>query len=62
MSNSDLHYISITDAARLIQSGKLSPVELTQALLSRIGQLDHRVQAFITLTADRALAAAFPSV
>ena len=58
MSNPDLHNLSIADAARLIQSGQLSPVELTQALLSRIGQLDHRVQAFITLTADRALAAA----
>ena len=58
MSNPDLHYLSIADAARLIQSGKLSPVELAQALLARIGQLDPRVQAFITLTADRALAAA----
>ena len=58
MSSHDLHYLSIADAARLIQSGKLSPVELVQALLARIGQLDHRVQAFITLTADRALAAA----
>lgn len=58
MSNSDLHYLSIADAARLIQSGKLSPVELTQALLGRIGELDNRVQSFITLTADRALTAA----
>ena len=58
MSSHDLHYLSIADAARLIQSGKLSPVELAQALLARIGQLDHRVQAFITLTADRVLAAA----
>jgi aspartyl-tRNA(Asn)/glutamyl-tRNA(Gln) amidotransferase subunit A len=58
MSNHDLHYLSIADAAGLIQSGKLSPVELTKALLARIGELDPRVQAFITLTADRALAAA----
>lgn len=58
MSSHDLHYLSIADAARLIQSGKLSPVELAQALLARIGELDHRVQAFITLTAERALTAA----
>ena len=58
MNHSDLHYLPIAEAARLIQSGKLSPVELTEALLSRIGRLDNRVQAFITLTADRALAAA----
>ena len=58
MSHSDLHYLPIAETAQQIQSGKLSPVELTQVLLSRIGRLDHRVQAFITLTADRALAAA----
>lgn len=58
MSSHELHYLSIADAARLIQSGKLSPVELTQALLARIGELDNRVQSFITLTADRALTAA----
>jgi aspartyl-tRNA(Asn)/glutamyl-tRNA(Gln) amidotransferase subunit A len=58
MSNPDLHHLSIAETARLIQSGKLSPVELTQALLARIGRLDHRVNAFITLTAERALAAA----
>ncbi len=55
MSNQELHCLSIADAARLIQSGKLSPLELTQALLDRIGQLDNRVNAFITLTAERAL-------
>ncbi len=58
MSNQDLHYLSIADAARLIHCGKLSPVELTQALLDRISRLDNRVQAFITLLPERALAAA----
>ncbi|MBI3935816.1 MAG: amidase [Betaproteobacteria bacterium] len=51
----DLHYLTITEAARLIQSGKLSPVELTQALLARIESLDPQLNAFITVTADLAL-------
>lgn len=58
MSASDHSYLSIAESARLIQTGKLSPVELTQSLLDRIGRMDNRVQAFITLTADRALDAA----
>lgn len=58
MSPSDLHDLSIAEAAQLIQSGRLSPMELTQALLDRIGRFDNRVNAFITLTADRALEAA----
>ena len=58
MSDLDLNYLSIAEAVALIRSGKLSPVELTEELLARIGQLDHRVRAFITLTAEQALAAA----
>jgi aspartyl-tRNA(Asn)/glutamyl-tRNA(Gln) amidotransferase subunit A len=58
VNDDELSYLPIAEAARLIHSGKLSPVELTQALLSRIDNLDHRVNAFITLTAERALDAA----
>jgi aspartyl-tRNA(Asn)/glutamyl-tRNA(Gln) amidotransferase subunit A len=58
MSDLDLNYLSIAETAALIRSGKLSPVELTEGLLARIGQLDHRVRAFITLTAEQALVAA----
>ena len=58
MKPSDLHDLSIAEAARLIQCGQLSPVELTQALLDRIHRLDHRVNAFITLSAERALESA----
>jgi aspartyl-tRNA(Asn)/glutamyl-tRNA(Gln) amidotransferase subunit A len=48
---------TIADAARLIRSKKLSPVELTEACLARAQALSH-LDAFITLTADRALAQA----
>lgn len=50
--------MTITEAAALIEARKLSPVELTQAHLDRIAQVDPLLNAFITLTADSALAAA----
>ena len=52
---SEIHFLSIAEAARLVKSRKLSPVELTQAHLDRIGALDRQLSAFITLTADLAL-------
>jgi aspartyl-tRNA(Asn)/glutamyl-tRNA(Gln) amidotransferase subunit A len=51
----ELHFLSIAEAARLIKSRKLSPVELAQAHLDRIGELDGQLSAFISLTADLAL-------
>ncbi|PYQ95853.1 MAG: Asp-tRNA(Asn)/Glu-tRNA(Gln) amidotransferase GatCAB subunit A [Acidobacteria bacterium] len=50
--------MSLTEAAALIKSRRLSPVELTQALLARIDRLDNAVGAFITVTRDEALGAA----
>ena len=54
----DLSYRSIREAAALIKARTLSPVELTQACLDRIAQVEPRVQAFVTLLAEPALAAA----
>jgi len=54
----DLPYLSLAEAAALIKSRRLSPVELTQALLDRIDRLDARIGAFITVTRDEALGAA----
>ena len=54
----DLPYLSLTDAAALIKSRRLSPVELTQALLDRIDRLDGAVGAFLTITRDEAIRAA----
>ena len=53
MSN-NLYQLSIADAAQLIGSRKLSPLEYTDALLARIEALDPQLNAFITLTADLA--------
>ena len=55
---SDLHWLSAVDAAAAIAARKLSPVELTTALLGRIEQLDPRLHVFIRLDADAAIAAA----
>jgi aspartyl-tRNA(Asn)/glutamyl-tRNA(Gln) amidotransferase subunit A len=50
--------LSLAEAASLVRSGKLSPTELTRACLARIEALDSKLNAFITVTADPALAAA----
>lgn len=48
--------LTIAEASRLIAERKLSPVELTQACLDRVTQLDDTLHAFILQTPDRALA------
>ena len=50
--------LSLTEASQLVRSKKVSPVELTQACLTRIEQLNPRLNAFITVTGDAALAQA----
>jgi aspartyl-tRNA(Asn)/glutamyl-tRNA(Gln) amidotransferase subunit A len=53
-----LHYLTVTEASRLIGSGQLSPVTLVEAFLARIAALDETLHCYITVTAERALAAA----
>ncbi|MEZ5856527.1 MAG: amidase [Hyphomicrobiaceae bacterium] len=55
---SDLAYLGMAEAARLIASRKLSPVELTSALIARIERLDPKFHAFIKFMPEAALAAA----
>ena len=50
----DLHDRSIADLSRLIGTGALSPVELTDALIRRVEQHDGQTHAFITRTFDLA--------
>ena len=54
----DLHYMTAAAAARAIATRELSPVELMQALLARIERLDPRLNAFIRLDGEAAMAAA----
>ena len=51
----DLWRLSLEDAARLVSKKQVSPVELTQQMLDRIERLEPKLNAFITLTAERAL-------
>ncbi len=58
MTPTELTRLSIAEAADLIHRKKLSPVELTEACVQRIGSLDARLRAFITVTREEALATA----
>jgi len=58
LSGNELHWLSVAEAAHAISAKELSPVELTRALLERIERLDPRLNAFIRLDADQALATA----
>ena len=50
--------LSILEASELLRRGSVSPVELTTDCLARIEKLNPKLNAFITVTADSALAAA----
>jgi aspartyl-tRNA(Asn)/glutamyl-tRNA(Gln) amidotransferase subunit A len=50
--------VSLADVSELVRTKKVSPVELTQACLARIEHVDPRLNAFITVTAESALAEA----
>ncbi|MGZ8209127.1 MAG: amidase [Burkholderiales bacterium] len=54
----DLHFRTIAELARLLRAREISPVELTDAFLARIAALDDQLNAFITVTAERARAQA----
>src|SRR5256886_17088565 len=58
MTGVDLCDTPATQLVALIRAKKLSPVELTRAVLDRIERLNPVVNASCTLTADQALAAA----
>jgi len=52
---SSLTDLSATQALHLLQEGEISSLELTQAYLDRIQQLEPQIEAFITLTPELAL-------
>src|SRR5437867_3855279 len=58
MTDSDLAFASIEQIGRLFRKRKLSPVELTRFMLARIEQLNAKLNAYLTVTAELALAQA----
>src|SRR2546423_5817196 len=54
----DVARLSLAEASELLRTRKLSPVELAEACLARIENLEPKVNAFITVTAEEALSGA----
>ena len=54
----DLCWLSATELVALIRSKKVSPVEVTEAVLARVERLNPALNAFCTLTSDLARRAA----
>ena len=51
----NLHELTIAEAHGLLKKKEITSVELTRAVLQRIDAVDDKVQAFLTVAADRAL-------
>lgn len=58
MAAGELHALTLAELARGLEAGDYTSRELTEALLERVSAVGERLNAFITLTADEALAAA----
>jgi amidase len=54
----DLHYATLVEVAAAIRSRKVSPVEVTRAMLDRIAKLDPALHSYATVTPELALAQA----
>jgi aspartyl-tRNA(Asn)/glutamyl-tRNA(Gln) amidotransferase subunit A len=52
--SAEVHELSVAELSGLIAARKLSPVELVEALISRVEAYDAQTQAFITLTFELA--------
>lgn len=55
MNNAELCIQTVETLSPLIKAGKLSPVELTEAYLSRIEELEPKVNCFVTVTKQLAM-------
>ncbi|MBE9102233.1 amidase [Vacuolonema iberomarrocanum] len=54
MNSEDLAYSPALEQARLIRTGELSPLELTEVCLERIDRLDSQFNSFFLVLADQA--------
>jgi len=55
MAESGLHYETILEVSDALRERRLSPVELTRAMLDRIASLDPKLHAYALVTPDLAL-------
>ncbi len=58
MDQSNLPFLTVAELARLIESREVSPVEVTQAYLDRIDQLDFKFNAYLAISRREAMQAA----
>ena len=58
MTETPLHWLTISELSQRIRQGVISPVELTEHLLSRLEALDGTLHAFKLVARERALAQA----
>jgi aspartyl-tRNA(Asn)/glutamyl-tRNA(Gln) amidotransferase subunit A len=58
MNKSELPFLTASELSKLMAAKEVSPVEATEAYLDRIEALDAKYRAYVTVTADVALAAA----
>ena len=54
MNTDSLNHLTITELAPLIKSREVSPVEVVEAYLDRVEELNPRLNSFITVCADDA--------
>ncbi|MEX0963923.1 MAG: amidase [Pseudohongiellaceae bacterium] len=57
-SSDPIHYRSLSSVAGDIRAGQVSPVELTEALLSRIESVDANLKSYATVMASQAIESA----
>jgi len=56
MNKTDLAFTPALEQAKLIKTYEISPLELVELYLERIGQLDEKLGSYFTVMADQALA------
>ena len=57
-SSDNLYHLAAHEASRLLASGEISAIELTEAVLSRIEAVEPQVRGLVTVTAEQARQAA----
>ena len=58
MSESGFNFLTLADAAKAIRSKEISPLDLTRFSLDKVSSLNSKLNAFLTVSADEALATA----
>ena len=58
LEKKSLHYLTLTEVAGLIQSKRISSEEVTQIMLNRIAALDGKLNSYLTVMGESALASA----